>query len=353
MMLICWSIPSGIVLPAWGQERAGIVAGVVLDAESGAPLPGANVFIAHSQRGAATDAGGGFTLRSIPAGSHELVASMIGFETGVQSITVQQADSLFIRFDLPGKVYEQGEVVVRAEQPRDFEQNLKKFKGLFLGMSEHARACKLVNPYVLGFDASEPGAYFRATASEPLVVENRALGYRVTYNLQDFHKDEVDPATDILRYMGQPFFEEMDPRDERERKRWADRRRGAYLGSFRHFLRTMVAGEAEAAGFQVDLIDRLPSGRSRNIGGDTIPADSLITPGYTDYEFQFYSPRYLRVTYQGRFGSPNYLRSNSPVVVNVQGYLNNPYGVTMWGPWGQDRVAEMLPRDYTVPSLSP
>jgi hypothetical protein len=286
-LLLGWSLAQGGVLPAWGQEQAGLVAGVVLDADTGAPLPGANVYIAHSQRGAATDAGGGFTLRSIPAGSHELVASMIGFETAVQPVTVQARDSLFIRFELSGKVYEQGELVVRAEQPRDFEQNLKKFKRLFLGVSDYARACELVNPYVLDFEASKSGSYFRATAGEPLIVDNRALGYRVTYNLQDFHKDELDPATDILRYMGQPFFEELVPRDERERKRWADRRQQTYLGSFRHFLQAMVAGEAEAEGFQVDFIDRLPRGRNLNIGGDTVPADSLITTALTDYEYQF------------------------------------------------------------------
>jgi hypothetical protein len=154
--------------------------------------------------------------------------------------------------------------------------------------------------------------------------------------------------------MGQPFFEELVPRDERERKRWADRRQQTYLGSFRHFLQAMVAGEAEAEGFQVDFIDRLPRGRNLNIGGDTVPADSLITTALTDYEYQFYAPRYVRVSFQGRFGLPSYLKFNTPVIVNVRGYLNNPYGVTMWGPWGQDRVAEMLPRDYTAdPTFSP
>lgn len=54
-------------IPANGQSR---ITGMVVDATSGAPLPGTNVFIDGQLRGTAPDDEGRFTLTDLPTGRH-------------------------------------------------------------------------------------------------------------------------------------------------------------------------------------------------------------------------------------------------------------------------------------------
>lgn len=63
--------------PAYAQTTA-MITGSVVDAETNAPLPGVNVYLAYSTRGAATDSQGRYVIYGVPPGSYELVASMLG-----------------------------------------------------------------------------------------------------------------------------------------------------------------------------------------------------------------------------------------------------------------------------------
>lgn len=69
-----------VPLPAAGQAPTlGTVRGVVLDAETGAPLPGVLVAIREPAIEAVTGADGRFTLGGVPAGAHTLYVSLVGF----------------------------------------------------------------------------------------------------------------------------------------------------------------------------------------------------------------------------------------------------------------------------------
>ena len=56
------------------------VSGVVVDAKSGQPIPGANILVDDSDLGAAADEDGKFTIEGIEAGA-SLTASAIGFDS--------------------------------------------------------------------------------------------------------------------------------------------------------------------------------------------------------------------------------------------------------------------------------
>ena len=68
-------VPAGIV---------GKLNGVVADA-TGAPLPGANVVIQGTRRGATTDTEGYFLILSVEPGRYKLEASMVGYYRGDQT----------------------------------------------------------------------------------------------------------------------------------------------------------------------------------------------------------------------------------------------------------------------------
>jgi len=59
----------------------GKIAGKVTDAESGEPIPGANVFIDGTIMGSATDLNGEYFIVNVPPGTYTVTISMIGYET--------------------------------------------------------------------------------------------------------------------------------------------------------------------------------------------------------------------------------------------------------------------------------
>lgn len=58
----------------------GIVEGTIIDADTGQPLPGANVVLENTDRGAAADQKGFFVIENVPAGEYVIRARMIGYE---------------------------------------------------------------------------------------------------------------------------------------------------------------------------------------------------------------------------------------------------------------------------------
>ncbi len=59
--------------------QTGRVVGVVTDATTGTPVPGANVFVVGTTLGAATDPDGRYAIEDVPAGPQTLRVTFIGY----------------------------------------------------------------------------------------------------------------------------------------------------------------------------------------------------------------------------------------------------------------------------------
>lgn len=92
----------------------GSLSGQVTDAQSGEALPGANVQIRGTVLGSATDAGGRFTLRKLPAGVYTLRVSYIGYDLAYATVTVFSDSTTRIQFALQPSALEMSQVVVTA-----------------------------------------------------------------------------------------------------------------------------------------------------------------------------------------------------------------------------------------------
>ncbi|NOZ61653.1 MAG: TonB-dependent receptor [Calditrichaeota bacterium] len=96
----------------------GKLTGKVVDAESGNPLPGANVFITGTSLGAAADINGVYFILNIPPGTYSVKASMMGYTAIVkENVKIIVDRTTEIEFKLKPTVISGQVVTVQAERP--------------------------------------------------------------------------------------------------------------------------------------------------------------------------------------------------------------------------------------------
>ena len=326
------------------------ITGQVLDRETEEPLQGANVFLAASTYGASTDSLGHYSIVGIQPGVYTLVFSMLGFEVQKKEIRLFPGESLD-RMDaaLQLTAYELEGVEVTGEMDKKWARRFKRFEELIIGSSERGKRTRLLNREVVDLDVDAAG---RMTASShvPLRIHNEALGYRIMYSMQDFI---MDPQARIMRYQGEPFFEEMEPTSEEESRMWEARRREAYLGSMGHLFSSIITGTTFEEQFQLYQGDAEEPVGSKEL---------LVETENGEYKMAFKNP--LKVIYTRR---PNradrkfslvsqrmheeisFLYLHVPAVtINKDGYYTPSEALTATGSLGDRRLADLVPRDYTT-----
>ena len=102
--------------PAWAQS--GKISGRVTDAATGEALPGVNVLVEGTQRGAMTDVNGAYTILNVSPGTYSLRFSFLGFAVQiVEGVDVNIDETTTIDVAMQEEAVGLGEVVVRAERP--------------------------------------------------------------------------------------------------------------------------------------------------------------------------------------------------------------------------------------------
>ena len=79
----------------------GSISGTVTEAATGTPLPGVNVVVVGTQRGASTGTDGGYTIENVPAGTYSVRATFIGFlPLAQENIEVTDGGTATVNFSL-------------------------------------------------------------------------------------------------------------------------------------------------------------------------------------------------------------------------------------------------------------
>ncbi len=365
-----------MLLTATAEARQTVrttLSGEVRDAETGVPLTGAHVFIASSMIGTTTDREGKYVLSGVPLGAHRLYVSMLGFEDDFLDILLRSDETRSFDFALQPSVLEVGEIIVEAERDRRWKRRLERFTREFIGETPNAEQTTILNPEVLDFEDTR--GTFTAVASAPLLIENRALGYRIQYFLTDF---ESTPGR--VRYDGEGLYQELEPEHAEEARTWELKRREAFVGSFRHFMLALIAGRSEAQGFQTFSRPSASSKRGDSFSEASVIAnqrfpikpESLLSTGDVAGEFVLDFDGHLEIVFMGEQEDPAYLdwslrpeRSNprfqtswtsldhGPAIVDYKGDTLDPYAVVFMGYWAFERVADDPPREYRPGNASP
>lgn len=356
------------------------IAGSVKD-EKGTPLPFASAFLNQTTLGDRTAENGQFSISNVPPGKYELIVSYLGYEPQLLPVEVK-ADITGVTITLKPKADVLKEFVVRRNVER--ERWLKVFANLFVGESSFARQCKLVNSEVIDLQYDDSKRLLTASSDDFVVLENRALGYRVKFLLISF---QYNMKSGYSLYYGNPLFEPMKAKNARQQKQWEKNRAAAYLGSTMHFYRSMAGRQLAQDGFSVQKMVRKPRVKDfvppslpdsagvkvqpprffdREVSylyTAQLPYDSLIKPSGNGHTLIFRD--YLYVVYSKEKEDRLYVEKHKPgqktrpkeqvsimhmlapeVPLDENGNIGSPVDIVVEQYWGWEKMAEMLPLDY-------
>ena len=350
------------------------ISGKILNATDRNPLIKASVFLDNASVGTLTLDDGTYKIVNVRPGQYDLVVSSVGYETYHQSVLVNNNTGL-------KDIYLLQKTTMLAEvkiKPNDnWQRDFETFKRLFLGTSDNARYCKILNPDVLELDFDPSTRVFTAKSSDFIEIQNDALGYRIKYLLSELNSDA---KTGISYYEGTSTFKELDGAESQKRK-WYKNRSKTFLGSSMHFLRLSISNTLTDDGFQVMKAVKKPNPAYHG-GFDSknllmlypapLPEAEFISRtdktgifamGFKDLLYIMYKKRKSTVTdtSKSKVIDPFNYR-NDPLVTIVtfdepyaffdsNGIIINPRSVIFEGEWGKRLIADLLPVDY-VPETS-
>ncbi|MBC7186125.1 MAG: TonB-dependent receptor [Calditrichaeota bacterium] len=100
------------------------VTGLVVDHTTGRPLAGANVSVVPGELGTATDEGGRFALPKLPAGTHQIRVSYMGYEPQLLTVRITEGGAQNLSVRLVPTVIELEEVMVTGKRGRSLSWEL-------------------------------------------------------------------------------------------------------------------------------------------------------------------------------------------------------------------------------------
>ncbi len=384
------------------------IEGRVIDAADKKPLAFANVFISNTTKGQQTDDKGRFKLFNVPTGTIDLVISFVGYYTFSLQLKTDTLKRPLLIMLQPEAIELQGVTIKTIKD--GFKKYSHLFQDGFMGKTLFSAACKLKNPKALSFRMSNDDSELMIKADEPLIIENKELGYIIKYQLENF---SYHFTQHYVSFYGYPFFEEMQTKSEKKKKEWIENRNRAYYGSTQHFFKALVdkrlteegyvmhklireqkkvffvpmfpekrdslgniLTEASKEKITVDSADvklradhslsKLPtSGFARHVQylvRTPLKEEDVIGPSDDIYKIDF--SNYLYVVYSKEYEEPQFLSAGQknvpqvsiltmldpPGLIEKNGHLINPLSIIFEGRWGNEKIGELLPLDYE-PSL--
>lgn len=340
------------VLFAQGSFR---VAGKIIDAATKQPLQGASVFCQNTTIGTVSNAEGEFSL-TLNNGGYDLAVSFMGLET--QSIrisnTMPDITNLTIELKQKEKSLEEVAIVATTEVRNGWEKYGQFLSDNFIGKTPNSSQCTIENPQVLRFFYSKKKNRLKVITDSVLVIQNKALGYIVRYQLDSFIHEYNGSKT---LYVGYPLYEQMEGTDE-EKAVWKTNRIKAYEGSVLQFMRAYRDSTLNGDGYKIEIIND-KTGKASPV------ANPYDTAYYNIAEYnkvELFFPGKLRVVYSKEKPDPAYLTANKlpastplqisildiddGIVIEENGFYYDQKDVLMLGYWGWEKMADFLPFDY-------
>jgi len=318
-------ILAGMQLTAYNQ----LIKGIVLDKNNRDTLSFAMVYINGTFVGTYTDAHGRFALDISDNAGMPLTVSAMGYYS--LTLTDYSPDRPLFVFLSP-KVVELQEVIIsaKAHSARRIA-NMKVFRREFLGTTSNALDCEIANERDITFNYDSDRDTLKAYALKPIIINNKALGYKITYFLDKF---EYYRSAKTFIFKGSIVFNEDLKGGYAERETFERKRRYAYLGSRMHFFRALWKNDLEAQGFNV-----------RNWSDDNLKYDRIVAN--IDGRKYFRFSENVGICYFTKTPESTVVFLKDRVYFDEKGYFD-PSGISWEGKMATQRIADWLPYEYGI-----
>ncbi len=332
------------------------ITGKVVDAETKEPLSGASVYCQNTTSGTTSNKQGEFSLALKSSGGYELIVSFTGYQT--HRLQISSTDNQLPAIEMTREEKSMTEVIIKSSN--ELKDGWERYGGFFveqfIGTTPNAAKCSFLNHDVLKFFLLKKSNKLRVLASEPLLIENRALGYNMRYQLDSFI---YDYNTGISSYSGFCLYSEMEGSDSLKNV-WTQAREQAYLGSKLHFMRSYYDSTVMQEGFTIDLLDE---NKETTFSRITNPYDTLYYGALdSTLQVEIWYPRKISVTYTRQRPDPEYLKQfklpknvaiqisyidiKNSIAIKENGYYYEQKDWVNQGYWSWKNIGDQLPLDY-------
>ena len=339
-------------------QKSGIY-GYVKDGKTEEPIVFAHIFIANTTRGTTSDTNGQFNLEDTPNGRFTLVCSMVGYEPYIKEIDLFQGKQIELIIELNASVNILNEIELIDKEDKKWKRKFEKFKRELLGDTPNAEYCEIINPWIVDFSENRLKRIFKAHADQPLIIQNNALGYKITFLMIRYEKE-----ADRLYYLGYPSFENLKITDLDSIERFTENREETYKGSLRHFFYALVNDKLEDEGFLLyEIAQGYENNAFQSVKGALnehlfLPVDisKVVDDSNPWGYYTVYTSNALEVIYTGKMwdNSPYWdaqyqvsrIWMEEKIMVTKSGYIFNPYSFIVFGFLSEEMLANMLPFEY-------
>jgi len=320
--------------------------GKVFDSKTKKTLEGVSVYFDGTTLGTTTNSNGAFRIESTTTTEASLVISFLGYKTFILNREALK-NRLLIYLEVEPMALEEVEI---EEDNWSREKKWKYFKREFLGETAASKNCKVLNKnnIRLKYIKSEHKLY--ASSRKPIIIENKYLGYRVTYNLIDFeigfNGSYKYPSVNRVFYSGTSQFEELNKK--KTKKRHIKAREETYYGSVLHFMRSLASEKLAENKYQ--LFIKSNNKKSKQFFGISPNAVFEVKKiSSNEKEVTVNKKGKIVVSYNGSDQS-GITFEDEITTFRIDGFgLFNPiYKLLVSGAFGNDRISTMLPSNYGI-----
>jgi len=322
------------------------VTGKIVDATTKKPIPDASIYFDGTTIGTISNSKGTFELNYENATKAALTISSMAYETLRFQVSEKQADLGTI---ILNESTESLDAVMLETDPWTRKQKLNYFRNWFLGFDFKDKRCEVLNEDDLHLRFNPSTKKLTASASKPLIIENKYLGYKIIYQLEDFQLDFEEKtmvhSKDTMThykpysffYLGASYFQELKGKSK---KKYEKRREEIYPGSATHLMRAIANKELKKKGYRI-FYGKYETPHYQYINVESvgdIAEVQLLTP-------------LLTVLYNNNPGTQSFIQiANNQLqttfYIDQLGNFYPPNKFYFGGYLGFQRVSSMLPLDY-------
>jgi hypothetical protein len=310
------------------------IRGIVLDKESRTPIDYAIIYLNGTSVGTNSDRNGKFELDISKHTTLPLTVSALGYYSSTFNDMISGNE---LKVYLVRKLIELDEVYISASgNPRKRKENMRLFRTAFLGTDFNARKSTIVNEDKIRVYLSSDNDTLKAFSLEPIIIDNSALGYKISYYLDGFILCKKD---NYLLYIGSVFFNDYKNISEKSKMlSYEKRRKEAYFGSKMQFFRSLWNNSLDSSGFIIN--DN--SNSKLNYEQLVFQQDTFKTGKSTKY---LKHGGILNITYLPQKKKSDLLTLYEYTEFNKDGFFNS-LALQWGGEMAKERIVDWLPYDY-------